>query len=227
MVLGFYLSEETVDFTFNEVKRDDTLKELAQLSRGPWGGRCVDQAFRDMLEEVCGHEILDNFAKTYDEYYTDLFSNFKTKKQTFSDISNSKVTMSFPGCLCRFFEDATGVTLKEAITQSRYKDKVVLLSGNNKMRIASDLFMTFFKNTVDKIIQHMTDLLESPKVQGTQTILMIGEFSESNVLQNAVQKAFPQCVVIIPEEAKCAAIRGAVIYGHTYKIVDDDYETPI
>jgi hypothetical protein len=52
--------------------------------------------------------------------------------------------------------------------------------------------------------------LDDEKVEGTDIILMVGGFSESPMLRNAVERAFPNRTLIIPEEAGLA-----VFYCHS------------
>jgi hypothetical protein len=42
---------------------------------------------------------------------------------------------------------------------------------------------------------------------------MVGGFSESPMLRNAVERAFPNQTLIIPEEAGLAVLKGAVLFG--------------
>lgn len=51
-------------------------------------------------------------------------------------------------------------------------------------------------------------------MNGIETILMVGGFSESNMLQEAVRNSFPSQRVIVPEDAGSAVLMGAVIFGH-------------
>ena len=48
----------------------------------------------------------------------------------------------------------------------------------------------------------------------------VGGFSESPLLQDAIRKAFPDCQVIVPQEAGLAVLRGAVVFGYNPKAID-------
>jgi molecular chaperone DnaK (HSP70) len=49
---------------------------------------------------------------------------------------------------------------------------------------------------------------------GLSTILMVGGFSECPLIQDAVQAAFPDKRIIIPEDAGMSVLKGAVLFGH-------------
>jgi hypothetical protein len=49
--------------------------------------------------------------------------------------------------------------------------------------------------------------------------MMVGGFSEADVLQSAVQKAFTNIEVFIPVDGSLSVLKGAVIYGHNPQVV--------
>ena len=215
-----YLSGGTVDITVHEVKRDGTLEELDHASGGAWGGTYVDQSFREMLEDIVSKGTLEGFAKAHTADYIEMFRDFETKKRNVPEDPSGKITVKLPISLVEFFEgddEENEGAFKNAISGSRYKNKVVFVK--DKIRITNEAFKAFFQNAGDGIVKHVKDLLRSPKVRGTNTILMVGGFSESSLLQNIVRKEFPQCRVIIPQEAGLSVLKGAVIFGHKPKTI--------
>lgn len=56
-------------------------------------------------------------------------------------------------------------------------------------------------------------MFQSPKLIDVKKILMVGGFSESCIFQEALRDAFPNCQVVVPEEAGLAVLRGAVLLG--------------
>lgn len=53
----------------------------------------------------------------------------------------------------------------------------------------------------------------------TDIILMVGGFSESQMLQEAIKSAFKSKTVIIPEDAGLAVLKGAVQFGFNPKVI--------
>ena len=82
-----------------------------------------------------------------------------------------------------------------------------------------ELFKSFFKPSCDEIVNHVKKLLAIPEVKGTNIILMVGGFSESEVVQDAVRSAFRDCRIVIPQEAGLAVLKGAVQFGHNPSII--------
>lgn len=81
-------------------------------------------------------------------------------------------------------------------------------------------------------------VLQQPEVANTETILMVGGFSESPLLRAAVMDRFPDKRVIIPIESGLSVLKEAMLFGfntiasrickYTYGIsVRDDFRQGI
>ena len=84
----------------------------------------------------------------------------------------------------------------------------------DKLRGPQSMLKNLFKETIDHIINHLNAIFDHPSVQGTETVLMVGGFSESKMLQDAVRNNFPGVRIVVPEGAGLAVLKGAVIFGH-------------
>ena len=63
----------TIDITVHQIQPDDTLKELYKANGGSWGGTYVDKAFRDLLADIVGNDVMDSLAEGKASDYFDLF----------------------------------------------------------------------------------------------------------------------------------------------------------
>lgn len=82
------------------------------------------------------------------------------------------------------------------------------------MRLSADITKGFFSKAINHIVQHLEQLLKCHSFSKASYILMVGGFSESYMLQDAVKTAFSTKKVIIPKEAGLAVLKGAVVFGH-------------
>ena len=103
------------------------------------------------------------------------------------------------------------------------------MSGD-KFRFDSRLLQSLFDNSIDKTVRHVKSLLQDSKARGVETILMVGGFSDSPMLQQAIKRQFSNLKIIIPNEASSAILRGAVIFGHnptaiTQRVLKKTYGT--
>jgi molecular chaperone DnaK (HSP70) len=70
------------------------------------------------------------------------------------------------------------------------------------LRIKPDAMIKLFTPTIDSIITLMKNTLSNRSANDLSTILMVGGFSECSLIQDAVQAAFPDKRIIMPEDAE-------------------------
>ncbi|XP_052795059.1 heat shock 70 kDa protein 12A-like [Mya arenaria] len=209
----------TVDITVHEVANGGHLKELHKASGGAWGGTKVDDAFFTFLQKLVGAPVLKTFMTQHMDDYIDIFRDFEIKKRDVAPSRDNKVTFRIPIALLDVFYDMTDETLKQVIPQTRYAGMITLTG--DKMRIDASVVKSFFKESVDSIVEHLGNLFREPSVAGCAAIVMVGGFSESPMLQETIKIQFPDVRVIIPDEAGLAILKGAVIFGHCPNIISE------
>lgn len=165
-----------------------------------------------LLIKIIGGPVWEKFKEENTADYLDLQRELETKKRTITPQSSGKITIKVPVTISQTYENDSGETIKEAIEASNYKDKIQWIS--DKMRINAGVFKDLFKHCSEKIVSHVKDLLQKPDVKGTNIFLMVGGFSESVMLQDAIMRSLPNSKVIIPDEAGLCVLKGAVIFGH-------------
>lgn len=200
----------TIDIVVHEVQRNGTLKEIKKASGGNWGGTMVDKEFRNFLENIVGKNVMEKFKRDQKYDYLEIFREFEVKKRTITS-TDENVTFKYPASLSEIYEQLNHTKLKDDICKS--KDCKFTLIGD-KLRINAGIVKGFFSNAIKHIVQHMEQLMLCPEVSNASHILMVGGFSESAILQDALRNAFPTKEFLIPNEAGLAVLKGAVIFGH-------------
>jgi molecular chaperone DnaK (HSP70) len=92
---------------------------------------------------------------------------------------------------------------------------------NDKVRVDADVMKDLFTDACAEICQKAKEFFSSIRKHRIDKILMVGGFSESEMLQVMVRKAFPGIKLIIPGEAGLAILKGAVLFGHTPKMITE------
>lgn len=208
-----------MDITVHEVARNEHLRELHKASGGAWGGTQVDESFRQMLVRIVGGPVWTKFCSKHTGDFVDMFREFETKKRNINEGTSGKVTMKIPVTFAEQFEEDTEEDIKEAIEQTNFCGKISWFS--DKTRINADVFKNLFEDASHNIVDHLRELLRTKEVKGTQTILMVGGFSESPILQSRIRKEFPDMRVIIPPDAGLAVLKGAVLFGYDPKTIEE------
>ena len=172
-----------------------------------------------MLTDIVGEKFLDDYCNENTAEYIELFKDFEVKKRQKIDESSQsgKVTLKISSTFLEKYEQVFGKDISIRTKETKYADS--LKWEGDKMRMKKELFQSFFRPSCNEIVNHVRKLLADPKVVGTNVILMVGGFSESEIVQNAVKSAFPKCRTVIPQEAGLAVLKGAVQFGHNPSII--------
>lgn len=146
------------------------------------------------------------------EHYVDLFRDFEIKKREITPASDKKINFRVPSSFTEMIKEVAGNDIRTTISNSRYSSSVSFIG--DKIRVDNDVATSLFDTALKSIISHVTALLKKPNVSGCQTIVMVGGFSESAVLQEKIKESFPEMKIIVPNEAGLAVLKGAAIFGH-------------
>ncbi|XP_062611441.1 heat shock 70 kDa protein 12A-like [Saccostrea cucullata] len=201
----------TIDMAIQEVTDDGKLQEIDRAQGGDWGGIYVDAQFKEMLEKIVSKPAFDAFRLQNTGDYLDLFRFFERKKR--QKTSSKKVHMHVPQSFLNISDEDIGTLTKikglgESVTWKR-----------DTIFINLKKYEEFFNHVIDKIVLKVREMLQSETALGTDVILMVGGFSECDLLQRRIKESFPACKVVIPPECGLAVLKGAVIYGFDPKMI--------
>lgn len=203
----------TVDITVHEVLEKETLREIHTASGGAWGGTRVDEAFKQFFIKIVGEKVMRKFELDCTSDYIDMFREFETKKRNIKHDQGGKVTFKIPIRLTELYEEKEGEKIKAKLQKVKeYKDKVTWVG--DKLRVEAEVMKALFNESCGSIVKHVDDLLRDKASAGTNTIVLVGGFSESTLLQETFRRNFKGKRLIIPEEAGLAVLKGAVMFGH-------------
>ena len=108
----------TIDVTIHEVNAFGGLKEVHQASSGELGGILVDKAFEDILRELFGTNVYENFVKEATDNWLELLSIFEVKKRNMREPSDNTVAIKLPSTLKEIVEQETNKCVSEIIKAS-------------------------------------------------------------------------------------------------------------
>lgn len=208
----------TIDITAHEVESNCRIKELYKANGGPWGGTTIDDAFTDFLGKVTGEDVLQEFISRHRDDYIDLIREFEVKKRTITPEMDQKITFKLPISLHEIFRERRGQDFRQSQMANHPLNGKLTFAGD-KLRVDSETVKNFFKETCSKIVDHLREIFRQPAVAEVNTILMVGGFSESSMLQYAIEQAFKDKKLILPNEAGLSVLKGAVIFGHTPRTI--------
>ncbi|VDI29366.1 Hypothetical predicted protein [Mytilus galloprovincialis] len=204
----------TADITVHKCQKDETLEEVIPPIGGPWGGTAVDQAFLEFVIDLFGADVIQRLKDEELEDYFHLLHDFEIKKRSIKPkVADDKdIVMQMDVSLMDLIKYCRG-DISSHIKKSKYKDLVS--THGQKLHIKADIFRTLFKSTIDKLIQHLSNMFKNPELSDLKHVIMVGGFSESELVQMAVRNKFGgDMKIIIPVESGLAVLKGAVLFGH-------------
>lgn len=205
----------TADITVHEKLEGNKLKELFKASGGACGGTSVDTQFYSTMTRIFGGEVMHSLQKERTFAYMDLVREFETAKRVLKpeEEGDKKVNLTIPYVtLNEICKEVLEEELGDVLKQSTLNDDISSLG--DKFRIKVSYMKNMFQRTIEDIVQHIKNILQKTEAEDVSRLLLVGGFSESLLIQDAVKKAFPKMQIIIPEEAGLAVLKGAVIFGH-------------
>ncbi|XP_052814768.1 heat shock 70 kDa protein 12A-like [Mya arenaria] len=191
----------TVDVTAHKVNDDGTLDALMPPSGGPWGGNNVNRKFFELLENIFGAEVFRRFSAEEMDERLELERSFEVKKRL-----DGQFSIKLPARLI----ELAGVT---QIQESQHAPKVTF--RKDKLFINASTVLDIFEETIEQTIVHVSEQLQKADLQNVSTIVLVGGFAESKILQQMMKSRFDPNIymLVIPQAPELAVLKGAVLYG--------------
>lgn len=213
IICMYMITGGTADITVHAKQDGSRLKELCKASGDACGGTSVDNAFYQTFVKILGGPVMNTIRKKFTSAYMDLFREFETVKRNVKSSSTGKINLTVPFVV---LDQVCKEQLKEdfpsALQSSTIADKLSHIG--DKVRFEAEFMKSLFKPTIDNILMHVSDILKKPEASDTSILLLVGGFSESPLVQDAIRKEFPRKRVIVPEDSGLAVLKGAVLFGH-------------
>lgn len=201
----------TCDISVMEVVNDGNIEHIRKATGGAWGGGKVNEEFSVFLNKIFGEDVVTQCWAENPSEYLEMVRAFEIKKRKICKETTDEVPFKIPAELRMLLKLKTGFELEEVIRETKYNGKVIV--KGDKILIDPNVFREFFKKTIDSIIKHMKEIFEENSGRHIATILLVGGFTESPLVREAVREAFPNMMIITPKEPSMAVLKGAVLFG--------------
>lgn len=210
----------TADITLHEKLGEGKLKELDKASGGASGGTAVDQQFFGLLSKIIGHELLHTMKTKQKMAYIELCREFESAKRRVKPEVEEKVNLGVLFHLNEFCSKTvkSSVDFNGALQQSVFNKTITTYA--DKVRFDSMVLRDMFQPVIKNILSYINSILKQEAAKGIDVVLLVGGFSESRVVQDAIKKAYPELRVVVPFDAGLSVVKGAVIFGHLPNTID-------
>lgn len=142
--------------------------------------------------------------------------DFEVGKRFIKPKQTDKFTFHIPSTLKETLTEMNPESDIKAMIASKPKYNKKINVFGDKLRIDAQMAKALFDESCSKIIYHMQELFQYPILKDVSSILLVGSYAMSPMLEFAVREAFkfPHREVIVPQNAEFAVLKGAVMYGH-------------
>ena len=196
----------TLDVTVHAIQDDGNIKEIHKVTGGPYGGIKVNQRFEVLLDELLDSRKLQTYRKQNPSDWLCVMNEFEGKKKG-ERILDSKVMTNIR--LPRSF-----VSLANQCWSSRYGEKEVKLKNDEYLALSSEVMKKLFAPVIEDIKKHLRSLQRKPQLSKVKTMLLVGGFADSALLQKEIKSEFSRKFrVLIPNHASIAVVQGAAMFG--------------
>ena len=205
----------------NQVIEEENLKQTAKANCHHCGGTKIDELFFDMLDTLLGDDVLQNFERACRRDHLHMLRQFEIEKKPVSSDKNIVIKIHISECLQNIVQEVTGQSIQDRIAQSELKDNVWFEKGT--LYTAADWIKNdIFLGVVQKITCLVqTALDETKRNDADTTLITVGGFSNSPMLQQTIQSMFSQIETIPVKDPHLAVVKGAAIYGSNPSIITE------
>lgn len=102
---------------------------------------------------------------------------------------------------------------------TKYGKHMAVSFTGDKLRLISKDAEDFFAESITKIADHLSELIQQNDGNDISTIIIVGGYAESPMLIEGIKSKFSHMRVIIPREASWSILLGAVIFGHNPNLI--------
>ncbi|XP_045189727.2 heat shock 70 kDa protein 12A-like [Mercenaria mercenaria] len=205
----------TADITVHEINKDKTLKEIHKASGGPWGGIYVDGNFLDWMTDLFSENTMQRFKEEQMADYFDLLRDFETKKRNVNCEEESKITFRLAASLMKIYEEEIKDDLQEKISNAGLNEQVRFTG--DKLRVDVSIVKSWFDKPINNLISHLQEIFHEKSMKTVSTVLLVGGFGESQLVQKKMQEQLKTKRILTPHEAGLSVVKGAVVFGQTPK----------
>lgn len=179
-----------------------------------WGSCQIQKDIVEMLSCETSETLLDGFFEKYPLEHFELLQEIKKKiKYTLPETSRVVIKMS----ALMLEKNGSFEDMQKAVLKTGLKDK--LNFKLDKCIISPEAFQSLFIDAGKQIVQYLKKELPTD-LSDINSIILIGEFAQSPILQNIIMRSFPSINIHVPGEANMAAVKGSVLVGEDNIHVD-------
>lgn len=176
----------------------------------------MNTRFLKYFSQVLGSDFMDEL-KTNNEYkssWLDFETEIEQKKRELDYDDAGRLKLNISGTFLDLFEKMKGLSLKEHCSSITH-----ISCKRDKLYIHKDVIEQLFRPSVESIVHFLEDIMGEEYSINISDVILVGGFSQCQMISNAVKNACRGLKVVVPDDADLAVLKGAVIYRHWPEVI--------
>ncbi|XP_033738366.1 heat shock 70 kDa protein 12A-like [Pecten maximus] len=182
------------------------IRHLLPSKGSALGGDTVTEEYVKFLGKIFGEKYLVRLKEEYTEEYLDILHGFLARTRHISGEMNKFIGLHTQLLLTCFGRK------KDDVDLSRF-DGSVHINTSYRLRISMAQCQRLFEKYITAIERSIERIIQDERFEDFEYLLMIGEFSEFELVTRAIRKTFPQKKIIVSRDAGLSVLKGAVYFG--------------
>ena len=179
----------TLDVTAHEILKNWDIKEIHQVSGGPFGGTKVNEEFVSLLERFFGTALVGTFRENYPAEWLEMMNEFEMKKRGRRAHEGETTRIRIPRTFTALISEHGAPDLARRFTSSCRIDDVQFIR-NEYLCLGPKAMKKLFEPVLNGIVKHLNNLLKHRVFHGLQFFFLVGGFAESAILQESMRRNF-------------------------------------
>lgn len=179
----------TLDVTAHEILGNGNIKEIHQVTGGPYGGTKVDEEFVSLLERFFGTALVRTFRTNNPAEWLEMMNEFEMKKRGRRAFEGETTRIRVPRAFATLVSEYREPDLARRFASSCTTDEVQFIR-NEYFCLGPAAMRKLFQPVLNGIVSHLHNLLKHPVLKRLQFFFLVGGFAESEILQEAIKKNF-------------------------------------
>ena len=175
--------------TAHEIMTNGNIKEIHQVTGGPYGGIKVEGEFISLLERFFGTALVQTFRTNYPAEWLEMMNEFEIKKRGRRAFEGETTRIRIPRAFATLVSEYHEPGLTRRFASSCTTDDVQFVR-NEYLCLGPAAMRKLFQPVLNGIVNHLNNLLRYPVLQGLKFFFLVGGFAESEILQEAIKKKF-------------------------------------
>jgi len=199
--------------TVHQLLDDGVVRELYKATGGAWGGTKVDEAFIEYFCEMFTHEVVDVLKRQYAPDWVQMMRDFETVKRTINVKNEGEfIRLMLRPSVQEVYQEIMDVNLSSAFQNNASKRGAIL--NRHRLQVPKTVIAEMIEQVAKSIKSHTSFLLNENEKEKLDFIMMVGGFSNSPIVIQAIKDLVGSSLpVIVPENAELSVVQGAVIFG--------------